>query len=118
MFTLEEFKKAALDALNAQLSKWDDECETFDAALDTFQELKQATTPFGTINIEDEWGGEGEGDQYGYVIKFVHTSGEAQYLSVNGHYDSWQGCDFDYADVRFVEPTEKTIRVWAECKSS
>ena len=63
------------------------------------------------ISEEDIWGGEGEGDHIGYVLKVTNNK-DLFYVIVHGFYDSYNGSDYSYAAVHEVEPYMKTVRDW------
>lgn len=48
-----------------------------------------------------EWGGEGEGESTGYVLKI-----DDEYFKIVGHYSSWDGADYDWAAIYQVEPRQ------------
>lgn len=58
-------------------------------------------------NVVESWGGEGEGDSIGYVLQFGD-----RYVSVNGYYNSWDGADYDDADIVEVVPVQKVVTVY------
>ena len=37
---------------------------------------------------------------------------EGRFFQVVGHYDSWEGTDFEYAEVEEVRPKQRTITVY------
>ena len=58
-----------------------------------------------TITQDYDWGGEGEGDSIGYCLKVVNSATKEYCLyQVSGRYDSWNGSDWEYADVLLMEP--------------
>lgn len=64
------------------------------------------------LKVEEEWGGEGEGSNIGYVLDVTSPSGEKFFVSVDGYYESNMGSDYSYADVAEVEPYMKQVRDW------
>ena len=70
---------------------------------------------FKDANLElvGSWGGEGEGDKIGFVLK-VTTDSEEFYIKVDGSYNSYDGSDYSWAEVYEVRPYEKTITAWAK----
>lgn len=60
----------------------------------------------GEMNIVSKWGGEGEGDRYGFV---VHIPKFDYYLEADGDYASYSGSDMSYAKWYSVIPQEKII---------
>jgi len=70
-----------------------------------------------TLEVEDEWGGEGQGDEVGYIFKF-NFNNEQFFVRVLGHYNSHEGSDYSYADVDEVESYPKTITAWRTVESS
>jgi hypothetical protein len=63
------------------------------------------------VNVShiDNFGGEGEGDQYWSVYKFTEGD-ETIYVKFNGWYASYNGAEF--TEWFFVEPKEKMITVY------
>lgn len=61
----------------------------------------------GLVHVQS-WGGEDEGSSYGHVVSF-EVDGETVYLKLTGHYDSWNGVDWDYGSVNLVKPVERTV---------
>lgn len=57
----------------------------------------------------DQWGGEGEGDEYGFVIHFPTLN---IYLRADGDYASYSGSDMSSAEWYKVTPQQKTITVY------
>jgi hypothetical protein len=55
-----------------------------------------------------QWGGEGEGDSIGYILK-VTEADKSVFVEVTGYYDSYNGSDFSSASVILVEPKEVTV---------
>jgi hypothetical protein len=64
-----------------------------------------------TIEEEEQFGGEGQGDNYFIVVSIKeNNSGEKIYVRFNGYYDSWNGTEWDGWD--FVKPIEVTVTKW------
>lgn len=63
----------------------------------------------GTVHNVLTEGGEGQGDQYVVVIKVVPVDGEEQFFRINGYYSSYDGVNFEFAELFEVAPREKTI---------
>ena len=77
---------------------------------------------FSIANV-DYWGGEGEGDSAGFVLKFTALTTEALnkfneydfygkefYVKFPAYYDSWEG--FTWREPELVKPVPKTITTW------
>ena len=62
----------------------------------------------GEIKVVDEYGGEGQGDEYWVVYHFVEHD---IYIRVDGWYSSYEGSEFEDYGYE-VRPTEKTITVY------
>lgn len=60
----------------------------------------------GEYEVVKEWGGEGEGDRYGFILHFKKHN---WYLQAYGWYASYDGSDMSNSKWYFVEPYEKTI---------
>lgn len=65
-----------------------------------------------SLSVEDEFGGEGEGDSYWFVFKLVLPNEKEYYVKYNGYYNSWDGTSWDSYEPELVEPYEKTVRDW------
>lgn len=61
------------------------------------------------FKLEDNYGGEGQGEQYWSVYSF-EKDGKKVYVRFNGWYASYVGSEF--VDWAFVEPKQKTITVY------
>lgn len=82
-------------------SKWDSEEKT--AFINKLDSLGVK------VNCEEQFGGEGMGDQYWSVYSF-EKDGEKLYVRFNGWYASYHGSEF--VDWSFVEAKQKTITVY------
>ena len=61
-----------------------------------------------TIEGVEEWGGEGEGDTFGFVFKVDDT-----FYEIDGWYASHYGCEFANPYGYYeVEEAEKTVKYW------
>ena len=86
---------------NSEPSEWDsDEEKEFRAAL---------TDSSVVCQHEDNYGGEGQGDDYWSVYSFIRGD-EKVYVKFNGWYASYNGAEF--TEWFFVEPKEKMITVF------
>lgn len=68
---------------------------------------------FGRIELEDTFGGEGQGDQYWFVFKITDDNGEVRYFRRDGWYASFNGGYYD-GPTEEVVAQEKTIIVWVK----
>lgn len=86
---------------NSEPSEWDsDEEKEFRAAL---------TDSSVVCQHENNYGGEGQGDDYWSVYSFTRGN-EKVYVKFNGWYASYNGAEFN--EWFFVEPKEKVITVF------
>lgn len=60
------------------------------------------------ITQVDQFGGEGEGDQYWYVFKINHPEHGEALIQYSGYYDSWNGTNWDGCEPNLVEAYEYT----------
>lgn len=62
----------------------------------------------GIEHIEQE-GGEGEGEYWHVVYKVAHPKYGDVFVKVTGHYDSWNGVDYDYGSTTlcFKQPVTR-----------
>lgn len=114
-WTLEEL----FEAVNTELDDEDSEfCE------EDFEELvhpwrwelyggqKKINSAGGfTFESEEEYGGEGQGDDYWFVSK-VTKDGVSRYIKWEGWYSSYEGSEVALDDCRFVEPREVMKIEW------
>lgn len=63
------------------------------------------------VSAVDSWGGEGQGDDIGFVLK-INYEDNVYYLMVSGYYDSWNDTEWDDDNIRIVNPKEKVVTVW------
>ena len=90
---------------NSEPSKW---------ASDEEKEFRAALTEAGVVcRREDNYGGEGQGDDYWSVYSFTRGD-EKVYVKFNGWYASYNGAEF--TEWFFVEPKEKVITVFDRLK--
>ena len=86
---------------NSEPSKWDPDEE---------KEFRAALAEAGVVcQHEDNYGGEGQGDDYWSVYSFTRGD-EKVYVKFNGWYASYNGAEF--TEWFFVEPKEKVITVF------
>lgn len=65
---------------------------------------------FTFLDIVHRWGGEGCGDSIGYVAKFRdNKKDETLLIKVDGYYDSWNGLDYNDAEIKIVKPVVKSV---------
>jgi hypothetical protein len=77
---------------------------------DEEKEFRAALTEAGVVcQHEDNYGGEGQGDDYWSVYSFTRGD-EKVYVKFNGWYASYNGAEF--TEWFFVEPKEKVITVF------
>lgn len=65
-----------------------------------------------TVKIEEQFGGEGQGDTY-WVVFSLERDGEKKYFKLDGWYASYNGHEFeDFYDFYEVKQVEKVVKVW------
>ena len=62
----------------------------------------------------DSYGGEGQGETYYSVWKFVSKDGEVAFVQFDGSYQSYSGSEFD--DYFFVEPKQVEVTQYVKAK--
>lgn len=67
----------------------------------------------GWATILEDFGGEGQGDQYWFVFQVEAEDGSTRIFRRNGWYASYSGGDYDGPTVE-VKPVEKVVTVWEE----
>lgn len=65
-----------------------------------------------TFDLEEHFGGEGDGDSYWCVLSLSIDGEEDTYWKFEGYYQSYNGSEIDFEDPISVERGEKTITVW------
>lgn len=79
-------------------------------------EIDEVTNKVGlstgfTITRIEEWGGENQGYEYGYVFKFSNDTIEF-YLRCDGHYSSWDDTEWMESSIVSPQPKQVTITEW------
>jgi hypothetical protein len=69
-----------------------------------------------TFGYEEDFGGEGKGDDYWVVFSVAKEGETTRYYKVPGWYASHHGGDLEVSNTYEVTPTTKTINVWTEVK--
>ncbi|MBO0676908.1 hypothetical protein JRC04_05485 [Mycolicibacterium sp. S2-37] len=67
----------------------------------------------GTVRKVEDFGGEGQGDQYWIVISITDADGNVRYFQRDGWYASYDGGYYEGPTFE-VRPEEKTITVWVK----
>lgn len=109
MVTTDQVKQDVIDWVNARYAE--------DGYSSTFSDFSEAWPEFrdylgnkgfelasGTVKLSDEYVGVGEGEN----LWVVFSVGD-QFFKVVGYYSSWDGEDWDGADVEEVEPHEVVV---------
>lgn len=68
-------------------------------------------TELGQIYFVDEFGGEGQGDDYWVVIRIVSADGTERFFKRLGWYQSFNGGELDGPTIE-VRPREKMVTVY------
>jgi hypothetical protein len=117
-FTPEEVTEAILVAQNREnLKGHEDYVRRYPDYQYPFRELTSPEwdevgtleTSLGTVEEVEQVGGEGQGEHAHVVLKTVSTG---QLFRINGHYDSYNGTDWDYAKLYEVRAVTKTVVVY------
>ncbi len=69
-----------------------------------------------TFGYEEDFGGEGKGDDYWVVFSVAKDGETTRYYKVPGWYASHHGGELEVDNTYEVTPTTKTINVWTEVK--
>lgn len=131
--TLQQIKKDISDALIKYFELEDDEdtketleyndgalwetemAESLYEALESYSKKVTLESASGTLELEDSWGGEGEGDSYGYVFS-LSTEETKRFFEFDGYYSSCDGHSFDGAELYEVVPRMVEVRKWFPAK--
>jgi hypothetical protein len=65
------------------------------------------------LEVAEQHGGEGEGDEYWVVMKAT-VGEEVSFWKVPGWYASYHGAELEYDQTFEVEEVDKVIKVWEE----
>ena len=86
-----------------------DSSEVFEVMYDSTDRVWTPSSHIKSISMPYRFGGEGQGDQYYFVLKMDTDDGDF-YIRYNGSYDSWNGVEWDN-DFEQVVPqqTVKTV---------
>lgn len=128
--TLEEVRKVLVAAVAANNDKSDADNEPveypqvngscYDSNTHIADELyeiyywEDSKQPKGfTVKMEEQWGGEGQGDDYGTVFSVTNNETKvATYIQFNGWYASYEGHSYDGDEGCLVEPRTVEVRQW------
>lgn len=62
------------------------------------------------ITVVERWGGEGEGDDIGFIFRW-----NEEYVRIRGYYSSWEGVNWDdFPSITEVEPKEVTVTQYVD----
>lgn len=75
----------------------------------TFQEIAK---DYGTFEVVEDYGGEGQGEEYYTVFSFTDLKGEKDYFRFEGYWESWDGVYYDDTELEKVVPKEVTVIKW------
>lgn len=84
-----------------------EEASYISAVLDNLEEsLGRGPVPLpsGDLELVEQFGGEGEGDNYWLVFKV-----EDQFFKVEGFHSSWEGVNWEDSEIKEVEAREVTV---------
>jgi len=102
-----DIRRAFFNSETPEISKWTKEGD------EEYTFVKTAEAQGITYAHVDNYGGEGQGDEYWSVYEF--TLGEDKiYVKFNGYYQSYNGSEYD--EYFFVEPKEKVVTEYVKVK--
>lgn len=137
-YTLPDFQHALMQVVNAHnqtqyakdlrecqagIRKWDPykpDVWTDDDDQDFWRDVESIlccndaslTVPdFGVVTLHEQWGGEGQGDDYWIVLKIVEDDGTVRYVKRDGYHASHDGSYLDGPSL-FVEMKTKVVTVF------
>lgn len=76
-------------------------------ALYSWRDKPPTTLNGAPITEIDHWGGEGQGDDYGYVYGY-----KDEFVRLTGHYTSYNGVYWDDTEPELVESREVVVTKW------
>ena len=92
---------------DAEIRKWLEVIE--EEEICSFSDEEFVNTPFGKLQVVNEYGGEGQGERIGMVIHFIEHN---LYLEVSTYYDSWNGYDYKEGTWFTVYPCIQVSKVY------
>lgn len=103
---------AATKQISDELIDWHrketgEDTSYFEDTLSDLEEILDSDTitiPSGEVELVDQFGGEGHGDDYWLILKV----GE-KLFKVEGFHSSWEGVNWDDAELKEVEAKEITV---------
>jgi len=122
----EQINKILAEALKANGVNYSEEdSDEFSTLPDAIQETyygwsgsNKTEHPDGfTLKIEEEFGGEGQGDDYWFVLSLTENfTKKKTHIRFNGWYASHHGHEFDDDDFDIVEPRTIEVIKWFSVK--
>ena len=64
------------------------------------------------VELLETIGGEDEGSYYAAIFTYKGAEENVRYFRIVGHYNSWNGTDWEGAEAEEVVPYEKITRDW------
>lgn len=113
---LDEIRKLIIPEINLKIEKWyslrDRRADDMYLSEDTdWSVIARESREF--CEVVDSYGGEGMGDDYWHVVKVPLLEDDSYtYIKFGGHYDSWNGTEWDSSLISEVKPVQKTITVY------
>jgi hypothetical protein len=109
----QKIQREIIDWYNSE-SVSDEEAEYFEEVIDEFVDSiswgTSVTLPSGEAKEIEQKGGEGEGEEYWVVFRV----GDDKFFRVEGYYTSWEGTNWENAEVIEVEPAQVLVTVYKE----
>ena len=112
--TLEQIKQALYDMHDYSYVNWRKEQESDNATgLTIIQEEYSFSVEGHLFKWEEQFGGEGQGDNY-WIVFSVEKEGIQKFYKIPGWYSSNYGSELEVSSTYEVKAVEKTVTVWEE----
>lgn len=111
--TLTEIIEEIKTLLNAPQRKWNSDMgpTRLEGILEYDDEGDRQVFLDAGFSLVENYGGEGQGDDYWFVIK----AGD-RHIKFDGYWASYDGAYIEWEDAKFVEPVEVTVTQWKAVK--
>jgi hypothetical protein len=130
MLTKEEIAKVLKEGVKLNFNSLYHDLEEYESKNDCIEStlpnlLEQTFASYGAglrkqpegfkIALEEQFGGEGKGENYWLVFSVVSTAtNEIVFIRFNGWYSSDDGLHFEETGFELVEPRQVSVRQWFE----
>lgn len=75
---------------------------------ETSEKSPESVEGLGLVYCVASYGGEGQGDEYWFVLRVVSPDGTERYFRMGGYYQSYSGGEYD-GELREVKPVVREV---------